>query len=147
MRDIKWQRIGLVVLTVIGICAIPLLLWLRSVFGDLEFSLRPCFFPKYLHLYCPGCGGTRAVNYLLQGKVVESLLANPAPVCSIPLILRVWGALLYNCIYGYRKKLVSVFSVPEIWCTFAAYIGYGVIRDFLLVFFHTDYLGDLAGYW
>ncbi len=147
MYNIKWQRIWLAVLTFVGICAIPLLLWFRSVYGDLEFSLRPCFFPKYLHLYCPGCGGTRAINYLLEGKVVESVLANPVPVCAIPVMFRVWGALLYNSVYGYKKKLFLIFSNPEIWGVFAAFILYGIVRNVLLVAFHIDYLGDLAGYW
>ncbi|MCR5598186.1 MAG: DUF2752 domain-containing protein [Lachnospiraceae bacterium] len=120
---------------------------MRSVFGDLVFSLRPCFFPLVLHLYCPGCGGTRAVNYLLEGRVVESLLANPVPVCCIPVVFRVWGALLYNCISGYKKKLVTVFSVQEIWVVLVAYIGYGIIRNLMLIFLHIDYLGDLVEYW
>ena len=41
-----------------------------------------------VHLYCPGCGGTRAVDALSHFDLVESLCRNPYPL--------VWGfTLLY----------------------------------------------------
>lgn len=147
MLDIRWQRVLLVVLTVIGICLIPLLWWFRSAYGDLVFSVRPCFFPTVWHLYCPGCGGTRAVNLLLDGNLLGSVLANPTPVCLIPLFIRIWGVLLYNSMIGYKKKMIPPLTITEIWVLFVAYIVYGIIRNVLLVFFHIDYLGDLAVYW
>lgn len=40
----------------------------------------PCMFHAMTGLYCPGCGGTRAVKALLRGKVWLS-------VCYHPLVL------------------------------------------------------------
>ena len=37
----------------------------------------PCLFHLVTGLYCPGCGGTRAVKYLLNGRLLESLFYNP----------------------------------------------------------------------
>lgn len=37
----------------------------------------PCLFRLLTGLYCPGCGGTRALKCLLQGKVLTSLYYNP----------------------------------------------------------------------
>lgn len=37
----------------------------------------PCIFQAVTGLYCPGCGGTRAVKYLLTGQVMKSLQYHP----------------------------------------------------------------------
>ena len=37
----------------------------------------PCLFRSLTGLYCPGCGGTRAVRYLLQGEIGRSLWYHP----------------------------------------------------------------------
>ena len=30
-----------------------------------------------MHFYCPGCGGTRAVEYLLKGHLIKSFIYHP----------------------------------------------------------------------
>ena len=47
----------------------------------------PCFFQKYLGIYCPGCGGTRALIHFLQGRMIESAWYHP---------LVVYGAGMYS---------------------------------------------------
>ena len=37
----------------------------------------PCLFHLLTGLYCPGCGGTRAVKYLFQGKWGQSFVYHP----------------------------------------------------------------------
>lgn len=37
----------------------------------------PCLFRLLTGFYCPGCGGTRALKYLLQGQVFKSLYYHP----------------------------------------------------------------------
>lgn len=37
----------------------------------------PCIFQLVTGLYCPGCGGTRAVKYLLTGQIAKSLQYHP----------------------------------------------------------------------
>lgn len=37
----------------------------------------PCFFSAVLGIYCPGCGGTRALEALFQGKILLSLWYHP----------------------------------------------------------------------
>ena len=36
----------------------------------------PCLFHQWTGLYCPGCGGQRAVHALLHGQVGQALQAN-----------------------------------------------------------------------
>lgn len=39
--------------------------------------MYPCLFHRLSGLYCPGCGGTRAVEALLQGHLVSCFLYHP----------------------------------------------------------------------
>lgn len=43
----------------------------------LKQYLPPCMFLKLTGLYCPGCGGTRAVLALFKGKVLSSFVYHP----------------------------------------------------------------------
>lgn len=44
------------------------------------FFHMPCIFHALTGLYCPGCGGTRAVKYLLQGQIGMSIRYHPIVV-------------------------------------------------------------------
>lgn len=37
----------------------------------------PCLFHLLTGYYCPGCGGTRAVRYLLHGQIWKSIMYHP----------------------------------------------------------------------
>lgn len=50
------------------------------------FPPIPCFFTTVLGIYCPGCGGTRALSALLHGHFLKSVWYHPL----IP-----YGAVLY----------------------------------------------------
>lgn len=41
------------------------------------FKVPPCIFSVCLQIYCPGCGGTRAVEALLHGQILESVWYHP----------------------------------------------------------------------
>lgn len=60
----------------------------------------PCLFHALTGWYCPGCGGTRAVKYLLQGQILTSLQYHPlvvymAVVTAVELVswmaAKLWG--------------------------------------------------------
>ena len=104
-----------------------------------------CYFSRELHLYCPGCGGTRAILALLDGHIVRSFLSNPVPVYAIVLLLRMWVALLHNTFLIKEESQVwRVLYNAEAWGILVVVVGTFVIRDLLLVFFHIDYLGDMT---
>lgn len=53
----------------------------------------PCLFHLLTGLYCPGCGGTRAVIYLFHGRILASFLYHPfvlyvAAVAGLILVAR-----------------------------------------------------------
>lgn len=41
-------------------------------------TVSGCWFYRNWHVYCPGCGGTRALTALAHGKLLESLYYHPA---------------------------------------------------------------------
>lgn len=63
----------------VGLAAV--ILYFRVVLNYFEIS--PCLFSTYLHIYCPGCGGTRAVSALLQGHILESVWCHPIVLYTV----------------------------------------------------------------
>lgn len=65
-------RVGLILLAAgSGIWALYHL-WFRRFLPRV-----PCFFSEILGIYCPGCGGTRAVEALLHGRLLQALWYHP----------------------------------------------------------------------
>lgn len=106
-----------------------------------------CPFHKYLHLYCPGCGGTRAMDAFLQGKFLTSILYHP-------FIFYVAMVFVYYYIAGaytfLKKKDGRIYYKIPTWVLVAAVVlllVFFVIRNVLLVYGKVDFLQDLIVYW
>lgn len=70
-------RIGIVVLLILP------LVWLGYRYIFLRyFPQIPCAAILLFDMYCPGCGGTRAVFSLLQGHFLKALWYHPGVVYS-----------------------------------------------------------------
>lgn len=52
---------------------------LASSYTDFALSdiMAPCFFHSITGYYCPGCGGTRALEYMACGQLLKSLYHHP----------------------------------------------------------------------
>lgn len=101
--------------------------WLDTL-PFLECQLR-----EEIGLYCPGCGGTRAVLSLLQGNIIESIKYNPIVVYAIVVTIIYFVLKL-------RKKLNAEWE--------AKYLPVAVIVGFLLLAIRTgilDYLVIVKG--
>ena len=46
-------------------------------------TVPECWFYRSWHVYCPGCGGTRAVAALLRGQLLQSLYYHPAVLFTV----------------------------------------------------------------
>ena len=78
-----------------------------------------CDFLTKTGLYCPGCGGTRAVKSLLRGDLIRSFLYHPfVPYCAIMYI----SFMVYEFIKKHFKIFKKVFPVEIVIC-----IGVGVL--------------------
>ncbi len=106
----------------------------------------PCGLKEHFHLYCPGCGGTHAVAALLEFNLIESFLYNP-------LVLYMVGCILYyvvKTILQLKKQNGDAhFSIHLgfLWVFVGLMVGIFIVRNFLLVRFQIDYMGELAKYW
>ncbi|MGN0372670.1 MAG: DUF2752 domain-containing protein [Enterocloster sp.] len=47
----------------------------------------PCLFQLFTGLYCPGCGGTRALRALLHGKLILSFQYHPLVLYGLLAVL------------------------------------------------------------
>lgn len=71
-------RVGLIALAV-GSAGVAL------YFGVIlkQFEMPACVIEAGLQIYCPGCGGTRAVEALLHGHVLESVWYHPLVLYTV----------------------------------------------------------------
>ena len=78
-----------------------------------------CDFLSKTGLYCPGCGGTRAVKSLLRGDLIRSFLFHPfVPYSAIMYVV----FMLYVFLKKHFKLFKKVFPVQGVIC-----IGVGVL--------------------
>lgn len=118
-------------------------------FFDWSFTgkLSSCYVNEVLHLYCPGCGGTRALDYLLHGRLFSSFAANPLPVSMLLFFLTYFIPAVYtflikrngNLYYHFHKKLLLILILFN--------IGYFLLRNASLILFHYDFIHENTKYW
>lgn len=100
-----------------------------------------CIIRKLFHIYCPGCGGTRAVYQLLQFHILKSLYLNPVPICMLISMI----VLLYT--YRLKKKVgISSFyfriRIVTAKITLCIIFLNFTIKNILLLVFKMDLLGN-----
>ena len=78
-----------------------------------------CAFLSITGLYCPGCGGTRAVKSLLRGDIIRSFMYHP-------FVLYCVVAYIIFMLYEFAKKHFRIFhkAFP---LEMVIYIGVGVL--------------------
>lgn len=84
-------EIGLVLL-VITIIGYFIYQWLLKD----KITVHPCLVSLFLGFYCPGCGGTRAVNALFHGKLLQSLWYHPVVPYSAVILTGFMGSHALN---------------------------------------------------
>lgn len=99
-----------------GIAGISCLIYPHILRPYIPFE--SCIWDQLFHIYCPGCGGTRAIEALFKGKILRSIWLHPL----VP-----YSALLYALFMG--SNIISRFSGRRIaglrfhnWYLYAALI-------------------------
>ena len=93
-------------------------------------------------IYCPGCGGTRAVWRILQGDLVGALAANPL-VFLLGGVTAWYYAFAIAALWRRDVRLFRRAGTRPAWVLFGAAILFFILRNVLL-FCGIDPLGDFS---
>lgn len=101
-----------------------------------------CGFRLRHQLYCPGCGGTRALIALLQGDIIASIQYNPI---TLLFLLDIFLMALFAIIRRISNKKYTFVRFRLLYnLGFLIFIGvYFVLRNYLWVAHGIDLLGDM----
>lgn len=109
----------------------------------LDFISAECFFRIHFHIYCPGCGGSRAVLALLRGNLIQSLKYNPIPFLFLVYLF------ITTTLTSVKLFSKGMYSFPRVHlgCSIgvlAFIIMYSILRNYLWLIYGIDLLGDFS---
>ena len=101
-----------------------------------------CIFKHNMKLYCPGCGGSRSLVYLLRLDIIRSFIYYPAlPVCAM-LILDADIRAVISFVKNSPKAIMGFRLNPIIVVPVLIMLNF-IVKNILLVCFGIDVLGDI----
>lgn len=107
------------------------------VFGCVLLRLFPpdlySFYPKcpifeYFHVYCPGCGATRALAALLRGQFAIALHYNAFFVILLPMLLAYFGLAYSKLLRGSATPWPAI-SARALQIACGAALLFAVVRN------------------
>jgi hypothetical protein len=106
--------VGVLVLRVVDLSAVPI--------------IPPCPFLAVTGLWCPFCGGTRALEALAAGDVGVALGMNVIAVLLVPLLLLEWTRWTAGRARGRPTSLMN-YSPRVLGLAAGLAVGYAVLRN------------------
>lgn len=104
-----------------------------------------CFVNRFLHLYCPTCGITRALDSILHFHFVEAAKQN---ICVLALVLlTAWFDLRAFIALLRREKTILKVKMIHVWICIGGFLVFAAVRNILLVFAGIDPLGENKAFW
>lgn len=76
-----------------------------DIWNEIMQMISGCRFREIYHLYCPGCGGTRAIIELLHMHLLKSLYYNPLPVYLLIDGILTMGTILFRKYSAQKEKV------------------------------------------
>ncbi|MFA5562448.1 MAG: DUF2752 domain-containing protein [Eubacteriales bacterium] len=125
-----------VLLHIAAAAALLLFLWAARLAEGLGMR---CLFLQFFGLYCPGCGGTRALYALLQGRLLAAFLYYPALPVTVVILLSYDVRMLLSLLRG-QMRYADGIDRRWLWLIPAVMLGYAVLRNVLLLCFDLDVL-------
>lgn len=101
-----------------------------------------CVFKHNMHLYCPGCGGSRSLVYLLNLDLINSFVFYPALPVSLLFIIDIDLRALISFLKNDPRPLNS-FNTKSLIIIPVVIILTFIVRNVALVAFGIDLLGDI----
>lgn len=75
----------------------------------------PCLIHGYTGLYCPGCGGTRAVISLTKGQILQSLILHPVVPYTAAIFIGYMGSNTIQLLSKGRFKIGMKYNDIYLW--------------------------------
>ena len=126
MQYKRWQKALVIIapFAAAAVCGAAAYLILRYV------TLWSCPSLTLLHIYCPGCGSTRAVAALLHGDLLLALRQNS--VIPVMLLMAVLYYLEFALkVWGVRFRFPVIHNKVFITALFVCWLIYAVVRNFV----------------
>ncbi len=137
LRILFWSHI----ITAASVPVFLLLAFLTRSWG--VFRLGECTYRTFLHIYCPGCGGTRAVKALVRLDILGALSYSPVLFLFMAVVL--WWDFWVVFAACRKQERFLKFSTPHIfWVVIAAGFLISILRSVLAYTVGYDPLGDLT---
>ena len=111
-----------------GLFAVVALVALRLFDPTSSHFFPACPLYAFTGLYCPGCGSTRALHYLLHGDLYAAFAMNPLAILALPFL--VYGSVSYLSLQVRGRYLPRVFIPGRwIWALGVLIVLYAVARN------------------
>lgn len=112
--------------------------FLAKLIDSLSLGLYPCLFHLATGAYCPGCGGTRALVALLQGRITDSIRLNPL----VPYMAVSIPAIMMYRLYCLKKggKMRPLFWMTAVFAGLVLLVVNFIIKNYYLLVEHVDLL-------
>lgn len=106
-----------------------------------------CGMKEYFHLYCAGCGGTRALDAFLHGRLITSALYHPFFVYFLFFFLSYYipSILMFTGIY--KKRINYTIYIYILGGLLTVVVINSILRNLLLIYGGIDYIGECISYW
>lgn len=118
-----------IILAAITIVIAALFALFPEVFTRFRF---PCMFHEITGLYCPGCGGTRAVKALFGGHIIKSFLYNPVVIYGVVMYIWFMGSHLFERLTRGKVKGLK-YRHLYLWIALVIVVANCLIRNILLI--------------
>lgn len=132
---IGWALIGIVCL-----------LWVLYRLFPAPFSklLLPCMVQSILGIYCPGCGGTRAVIAFFHGDFLGSLACHP--LVPYTAVFGGWFLISQTIARATKHRLDIGMKYKDgyVWAALVIVIVNFILKNLLLIVWKVDLLGKFS---
>jgi Protein of unknown function (DUF2752) len=105
------QRLAAPAATIAGLAVATVALYLRDPHASGSWGYCPI---SLLGIYCPGCGGLRAVNDLTHGDLAGAASSNALLLLAMPLAIFVLGRWTIDAWRGRQRGLTALSSWPVV---------------------------------
>lgn len=127
---------GWAILAIAGV----ILVLLRLFPIPIQKLLLPCAVHTLLGVYCPGCGGTRAVAALLKGDLLTSFLCHPLVLYTAAAGGWFLISQTIERITRHRFRIGMKYRDGYVWAALIIVAVNFIVKNMLLIFWHIDLL-------